>query len=72
MMPSAEARMVSASQQAADLVARHRTGDPVGDAVRAWGDDTGRPAWHATRQQIVRREMPLLAEALDRLTNGGR
>ena len=71
-MPSSESRLISAAQHQADEAARHRTHDPVADAVRAWGDNTGRPAWHATRQQIVRREMPLLADALDRLTNGGR
>lgn len=61
-------RILTETEIRNELVARQRTPDPIADACRVWTDDTGRPAWHATRQTIIRREMPLLADALDRLT----
>ena len=61
-------RILTDTELVDELVRRQRTPDPVADAARAWTDDTGRPGLHATRQQIVRRELPLLADALDRLT----
>ena len=61
-------RILTETETRNELVARQRTPDPIADACRAWTDDTGRPAWHTTRQTITRREMPLLADALDRLT----
>lgn len=65
---SQKTRILTETEARNELVAQQRTPDPVADACRAWTDDTGRPAWHATRQTIIRREMPLLADALDRLT----
>ena len=65
---SSKPRILTETETRNEHVARQRTPDPIADACRAWTDDTGRPAWHATRQTIIRREMPLLADALDRLT----
>ena len=65
---SQKPRILTETETRNELVARQRTVDPIADACRAWTDDTGRPAWHTTRQTIIRREMPLLADALDRLT----
>lgn len=35
--------------------------------VRAWGDPGRHPGWHEAAKGDVRRAMPLLARALDRL-----
>ena len=67
-MPAKANRPTTESELVDELVRRQRTPNPVADAVRAWTDNGGRPGLHATRQQIVRREMPLLADALGRLT----
>ena len=42
-------RILTETETRNELVARQRTPDPIADACRAWTDDTGRPAWHATR-----------------------
>lgn len=35
--------------------------------ARAWGDPGRYPTWHHRMQQIVRKQMPVLARALDRI-----
>lgn len=41
---------------------------PPAEAVRkAWHDAGLRPQWHARKQDELRKTMPLLARALDRL-----
>lgn len=44
-----------------------RTMSAFDAAVRAWNDSGSHPSWHRTAQEEVRRWMPLLADALDRL-----
>lgn len=42
---------------------------PAIAAVKAWSDPgKGNPIWHKKMQGNVRKQMPLLAKALDRLT----
>lgn len=67
MSPSSNPRILSNAELVAAELARQRTRDPIADAVRAWTDSRGKPGLHATRQTIVRRELPQLADALDRL-----
>lgn len=38
-----------------------------GHPRRAWSEPGPRPGWHEAMRQRVRRDMPLLARALDRL-----
>lgn len=67
MSPSSKPRILSHNELIAAELARQRSSDPAADAVRAWTDNRGKLGLHATRQAIVRRELPLLADALDRL-----
>ncbi len=46
--------------------------DPVDAVVRAWTTPGRMPAWHARAQRVVRSAMPVLARALDRLSEGAR
>lgn len=42
---------------------------PAIDAVvKAWSEPGAFPTWHYRMQQIVRKSMPVLGRALDRLT----
>ena len=60
--------MASPASDLDPVLARYRTRDPAADAARAWVGDGKKPRAHRTKQHIVRRELPLLADALDRLT----
>lgn len=42
-------------------------GDPVEHILSAWTQPGVSPAWHAAMQSRIRRQMPLLGAALDRL-----
>lgn len=46
--------------------------DPAQAVVRAWTDPGRFPGWHARAQRVVRSAMPVLARALDRLSEGAR
>jgi len=41
--------------------------DPVEALRRAWSVSGTHPTWHRAAQDVVRRAMPLVARALDRL-----
>lgn len=41
--------------------------DPVDAVIRAWVDPGVNPHWHAFRRDMLHRDMPVLAAALDRL-----
>jgi hypothetical protein len=41
--------------------------DPAAAVLAAWTQPGANPGWHADAQHAVRRSMPLLARALDRL-----
>ena len=51
-------------RRARDLASR---GTPAQAVARAWTDPGPRPDWHRAAQDEVRRAMPTLAAALDRL-----
>ncbi len=63
-----KARILTEAETRDETVARLRSGNPITDLLKAWADDQGKPMLHASKQQIIRREIPLLADALDRLT----
>lgn len=68
MSPSSKPRTLTPQELETERLTRERTRDPLADAIRAWTNPAGsQPLLHATRQAIIRRELPLLADALDRL-----
>jgi len=44
---------------------------PCAAALKAWTDAGSNPVWHHTCRHEVRKSMPLLARALDRLASEG-
>jgi hypothetical protein len=46
--------------------------EPLDAVIKAWTEPGPHPAWHEETKRVVRDAMPLLARALDRLTEAAR